>query len=75
MVNTGAEIKVEGLMSVSGSNKMLLVGTEHGQPDLFFLFADSLPELTRKCQNLNLKVYDRVLYVPRVLVDVSRVAT
>ena len=53
MMNTGAEIKVEGLMSVGDAReKMLLIGAEHGQPDLFFLFADSLPELTRNYQRL-----------------------
>ncbi|MEX2607877.1 MAG: TIM-barrel domain-containing protein [Kiritimatiellia bacterium] len=52
MVNTGAKIKVEGLMSVGAVDKMLLIGADHGQPDLFFLFADSLPELTRNYQKL-----------------------
>jgi alpha-glucosidase len=52
MVNTGAELKVEGMMAVGAPEKMLLIGADHGQPDLFFLFADSLPELTRNYQNL-----------------------
>ena len=52
MFNTGAQMKVEGLVATGGQNKMLVVGANHGQPDLFFLFADSLAELTRNFQQL-----------------------
>lgn len=52
MINTGAQMKVEGLLSTGGQNKMLVIGAEQGQPDLFFLYADSPAELTRKFQHL-----------------------
>ncbi len=52
MINTGAQMKVEGLLSTGGQKKMLVIGSEQGQPDLFFLFADSPAELTRNFQQL-----------------------
>lgn len=52
MFNTGANMKVEGLLSTGTAQKMLVVGAEQGQPDVFFLFAGSLAELTRNFQKL-----------------------
>jgi len=52
MINTGAQMKVEGLLAAGDSSEMLVIGAHQGQPDLFFLFADSLAELTREYQQL-----------------------
>jgi alpha-glucosidase len=52
MMNTGAAMTIEGFQAAPGSKKMLLIGAEHGQPDLFFLFDTTLAGLTRKAQTL-----------------------
>jgi len=52
MMDTGAAMEIEGFMATDTGGRYLLIGAEHGQPDLFFLFADSLPRLTRKFQHL-----------------------
>lgn len=52
MMDTGAAMEIEGFMATDEGGRYLLIGAEHGQPDLFFLFADSLPALTRKFQTL-----------------------
>ncbi|MCC5844553.1 MAG: hypothetical protein JJU05_09900 [Verrucomicrobia bacterium] len=52
-MNMGASLSIEGLMDVrEGGERCLLLGAPHGQPDVFFLFADSLASLTRKFQTL-----------------------
>jgi len=52
MMDTGAAMEIEGFMATGDAGRYLLIGADHGQPDLFFLFADTLPELTRNFQTL-----------------------
>jgi alpha-glucosidase len=52
MMDTGAAMDIEGFIATSDGERYLLLGAEHGQPDLFFIFADTLPALTRKFQSL-----------------------
>lgn len=52
MMDTGAAVSIEGFMAVQEAGRYLLIGAETGQPDVFFLFADSLAGLTRKFQGL-----------------------
>ncbi|MEX2608133.1 MAG: TIM-barrel domain-containing protein [Kiritimatiellia bacterium] len=51
-MDTGAPMRVEGLMDVSSGNSYLQIGAWNGQPDLYVLFADTLPGLIRKFQHL-----------------------
>jgi len=51
-INTGAAVEVEGFMEVGDAPKQLLIGADHGQPDVFFLYGRTLPELTRSFQSL-----------------------
>ncbi len=53
-ISTGAAIKIGGGQMDLGasSERVIAVGAENGEADLFILVADSLPALTRKFQGL-----------------------
>lgn len=53
-ISTGAHIKIGGGQMDLGasSERVLALGAENGEPDLFILVADSLAELTQKFQTL-----------------------
>lgn len=53
-ISTGASIKIGGGQMDLGasSERVLAIGAENGEPDLFILVADSLAALTRKFQRL-----------------------
>lgn len=50
--DTGAAMEVEGLVETSKGGRYLLLGAEHGQPDLFLFFAPTVAALTRKLHSL-----------------------
>ena len=52
-MSTGANINIANQMKLEGDHrKAVIVGCEDGQPDLYILVGPTLPELTRKLQNL-----------------------
>ncbi len=53
-VSTGADLQVGGgqMNIATGAQKVILIGAENGQPDLYVLVGASLADLTRKFQKL-----------------------
>lgn len=53
-ISTGAHVKIGGGQMDLGASpeRVIAIGAENGEPDLFILVANSLAELTRKLQSL-----------------------
>lgn len=52
-ISTGASVKIGGgQMDLGASERVIAIGAENGEPDLYILVADSLAALTRKLQHL-----------------------